>query len=566
MAIRNNHWYNLNEQRYYPLDDTASAISDAGDLLPGQLIADLRLRWPITYGKYAFLSSAAITPYLVTVLIEATNDLDNSPTSSTLIAGITIPRDELTPGRTYFLNSFKQGAGGFIVIGSGAEQTFSGRFSTPRQSLLTPRAARASRLPPVPTIGLENTATPLSGLVNLVAVPPLQLSKETRVINNVEYENVLVFRLVEETQQIATAGVTESVFSTFAGPCGRRVGSKTCPDPQPVQTINSIGADCDGIVTIEFTGCATIGRNIDDCSVIVDCDLGLSLSCAPPYLPNLVTGELPSSIPPNIIIPPLPPEPPVVPTVSISETAETILALPYCDTFDELHAYGFFPVGDSIFGFISDDSPDESFCCSGPPPADTSYGCSQGSISVSGSIQPLPEIASSYATLTENAQGRTNISIFTSDVQSLYRTYTTDVKVVQGLTGSSKNAGIVLNYRLASATVVNYIVALLDIDRSTFGVYFFNGLNLLPLSTVSVPEAQINHWYRIRLTAVPNEVTQTSVLLTATLAGVTNPAITATINTSLLSNLWAVDAANAGFYARRSKSYFSFWRIDEVLP
>jgi hypothetical protein len=178
----------------------------------------------------------------------------------------------------------------------------------------------------------------------------------------------------------------------------------------------------------------------------------------------------------------------------------------------------------------------------------------------------LPEIASSYATLTENAQGRTNISIFTSDVQSLYRTYTTDVKVVQGLTGSSKNAGIVLNYRLASATVVNYVVALLDIDRSTFGVYFFNGLNLLPLSTVSVPEARINHWYRIRLTAVPNEVTQTSVLLTATLAGVTNPSITATINTSLLSNLWAVDAANAGFYARRSKSYFSFWRIDEVLP
>jgi hypothetical protein len=91
-------------------------------------------------------------------------------------------------------------------------------------------------------------------------------------------------------------------------------------------------------------------------------------------------------------------------------------------------------------------------------------------------------------------------------------------------------------------------------------------LNLLPLSTVSVPEARINHWYRIRLTAVPNEVTQTSVLLTATLAGVTNPSITATINTSLLSNLWAVDAANAGFYARRSKSYFSFWRIDEVLP
>lgn len=566
MAIRNNHWYNLNEQRYYPLDDTASAISDAGELLPGQLLADLRLRWPITYGKYAFLSAAAVTPYLVTVLIEATNDLDNYPSSSTLIAGVTIPKDELTIGRTYFLTSFKQGAGGFIVIGSGVDQLYSGRFRSPRQSLLTPRAARASRLPPIPTIGLENAATPLTGLVNLTAVPPLQLTKETRVINNVEYDNVLVFRLVETTQQIATGGVTESVFSTFAGPCGRRVGSKTCPDPQPVQTINSVTPDCDGIIVIDFQGCATVGRNVTDCGVVIDCDLGLSLSCQPPYLPNLVTGQLPSELPPRIIPPPLPPEPPVGPTVSISETVETILALPYCDTFDEAYAYGFSPIGDSLFGFVSDDSPAESFCCSGPPPADTSYGCSQDSISSSGHLVPGPEIASSYATVADNAQGRTNISIFTSDVQTLYRTYTTDVKIVQGLTGSSKNAGLLLNYRLNTPTLANYVVALLDIDNSTFGVYFFNGLNLLPLSSIAVPNVQIDEWYRIRITAVPNELTQTSVQISATLAGINTPSVSVSISTSLPSNLWVEDAANAGFYARRSKSYFSFWRIDEVLP
>ena len=83
MAIRNNHWYNLNEQHYYPLDDTASAISDAGELLPSALIADLRLRWPITYGRYAFISAAAVTPYLVTVLIETTDDLNNNPSPVT---------------------------------------------------------------------------------------------------------------------------------------------------------------------------------------------------------------------------------------------------------------------------------------------------------------------------------------------------------------------------------------------------------------------------------------------------------------------------------------------------
>jgi hypothetical protein len=148
----------------------------------------------------------------------------------------------------------------------------------------------------------------------------------------------------------------------------------------------------------------------------------------------------------------------------------------------------------------------------------------------------------------------------------LYRTYTTDVKIVQGVTGSFKNAGILLNYRLATATLVNYLVARIDIDNSIFGVYFFNGLNLIPLSTVAVPSVRTDDWYRIQFQAVPNETTRTSVLLWATLTGVTDPSISVTINTSLSSNLWVTDAANAGFYAQRSKSYFSFWRIDEVLP
>ena len=62
MAIRNNHWYNLNEQRDYPVDDTASALSDDGSRLPSSLIADLRLRWPSALGRYAFISAAAVTP------------------------------------------------------------------------------------------------------------------------------------------------------------------------------------------------------------------------------------------------------------------------------------------------------------------------------------------------------------------------------------------------------------------------------------------------------------------------------------------------------------------------
>lgn len=566
MAIRNNHWYNLNEQRYYPLDDTASAISDQGELLPSALIADLRLRWPVELGKYAFVSAASLTTHLVTVLIEVSDTLDNS-SGSQLVAGITLPLADFTSGRTYSLQAFTAGAGGFIVFGNVALAPYTGRFSSPQQSLLTPRAARPSRRPPVLSIGIENAAKPLTGLVDLIATPPLKLTKATRTINGVEYDNVIVFSLVEPAVEIqALAGdITTSVFKEFAGPCGKRVGSRTCGDPQPIESVNGVGPDCDGVLTLDFRGCALVGRNTVDCGVVIDCELGLSQSCEPPYLPNLQTGELPNETPPVIITPPVPPQPPVVPPFSISESVQTILSLPYCDTFDDATAHGFFPIAAASWGFIADDSPDEDFCCQGPPESSTN-DCSFSSISESGNLVPPIDVASSYGTLDAKAQSVTNISVWSLDVQTLFRTYTTDFKIVQGQLGSLKNAGVLVNYRLATPTLANYLVAVLNIDNSTFGIYFFNGLNLLPLAQIEVADARIEDWYRIQFTVIPNPANLTTVLLTATLTGITDPSISVTINSSLSSSLWVEDSGLSGLYTSRSKSYFSFWRVDEVLP
>jgi len=579
MPIRNNHWYNLNEQRFYPLDDTASARSDNGDLLPNSLIADLRLCWPREYGEHAFISAATSTPGLVTVLIEVATTLENNPSDSVLIAGVTLPKTELTNGRTYALTTFKPGVGGFIVLGTNLEQAYSGRFSSPSQSLLTPRAARPNRAPPVPTIKVSDAATALSGLVKLTATPPLYLEKETRIIYGVEYSNVIVFRLKEGRQNAGIVALNDSVFATFSGPCGKRAGSKTCSDPQPVQFINGVAPDCAGILTLDFQGCAVVGKNTKDCGIILDCSLGLSASCTPPYLPVLLTGKLPSESP-RVVIPPVqPPMPPAVSTVSISDVVETILNLPYCDTFDEMIAVGFYPVGDSLFNFVSDDSPGENDCC---VTASTSHGCDMSisvshaySVSYSNShrnsyslsydkVLEAIEIASSYATIHPNAQARTNISIWTMDIQALYRKYTTDVKIINGQPGSKKNAGIILNYRQVLPNVFNYLVALLDVETSTFGIYFFNGLLLAPFSTTVVPELKTNDWYRISFSALPDSITQTSVQLIADLTGITNPAVTATLSTSISSNLWQTDAGNAGVYAKRSCSYFSFWRVEEV--
>ena len=566
MVIRNNDWYNLNEQRDYPVDDTASATANNGTRLPSSLISDLRLRWPRALGRYAFISSVAVTPGIITLMIEVSSTPDNTPATSVLLAGISVPRSELTQGRTYVLETFQDKTGGFIVFGSGTEENYAGTFSSPEQTLLTARAARAIRPPPIPSMRIEQSATELAGLVNLTASSPLVLRKETRVIQGVEYDNVIVFRLEES----AVTAAADSVFSRFAGDCGKRVGSRTCADPQPIETINGILPDCDGIICIEISGCAVVGKNVTDCGVIIDCNLGLSTSCDPGYLPDLTTGKLPSEFDPIIIPPVIPPEPPIPPDVSISESAITILSLPYCDMFDAGIAYGFNLIGSSAFGFIADDSPGEGVCCFGPPPAqDTGGGIdcdASQSISVSGGMVPVFEIDSSYGAISESAQARTNISVFTSDVQCLYRKYTTDIKITPGVSGSQSNGGILLNYRLTEGGLENYLVARLDIATSEFGIYSFNGTSLVSLLSVVVPDARHDDWYRITLTAVPNIATQTSVDVTATLEGITDASVVVTMNLSVSSNVFGSDSGLAGLYSRRSFSYFSFWRVDEASP
>lgn len=555
MPIRNNHWYNTNQLRPYPIDDSASAVSDSGVVLPAAFFKDLKLRWPTDYGQYAFLSAATSSSQIITFLIEVAQDLDNSANDAVLIAGLTIPRSQLDDNRTYTLTTFKPYVAGFACLGADVDQAISLTFTSPRQSLLTARAARSIRRPPVPTIGVQGVSRGLSGLVRLNASAPLEIVKGTRVIAGAEYTNVAIFRLVEQPQQ------TTSVFSEFAGPCGSRVGSRSCPDPQPIETINGIYPDCNGVLTLNFGTNLYVGKNIEDCGAVVDLDLGLSATCQPPYLPDLATGLLPIETPPRIITPAVTPEPPVGPDVSLSEVVETILSLPYCDTFDDAVAHGFTPIGNSTFGFISDDSPSENICCSG---VGSSYGCDVSeSLSVSGGGTELVSVASSYGTVSDNAQGKVNISLFAADVQTVFRKYTTDVKVLKGLTGSWRNAGIVVNYRLDSKGLPHYILCLLNIDDGTFGVYYFNGPTLITLSKQTVIDLKTDDWYRLEFTSVPS----TGYLsLIATLTGVTDPTITVTINTSISANWYQYDSGAAGLYVNRSKSYFSFWRVDQVTP
>ena len=75
MAIRNQSWYNLNSSRDYPVDETASSLSDKSERVPSDIITDIRVRWPDALGDYAFLGSVAVTPGAVTATVLAAVDL-----------------------------------------------------------------------------------------------------------------------------------------------------------------------------------------------------------------------------------------------------------------------------------------------------------------------------------------------------------------------------------------------------------------------------------------------------------------------------------------------------------
>ncbi len=473
MAIRNNHWYNLNEQRSYPLDDTASGVSDDGQRFPNSLIQDLRLRWPSDLGDYAFVSSATVTPHLASILIEASPTLSNSPVASTLLAGISIPLADLKPGRTYPLTTFQSGVGGFVTIGSGIDQLYRGLFSSPEQSLITPRAARPDRTPPVPTLGIGQAAKGLAGVVNLAVEAPLELSKETRVIDNIEYEDVLVIRLVEDAANLAgNTNIQDSVFARFAGPCGQRVGSKSCTDPQPIESINGVTPDCDGIITLCFEGCATVARNTEDCGLIIDCSAGLSDTCSPPYLPQLADGKLPSEVPAAVIPPYNPPDPDPIACSQFSASSTTVLSLPLCDTFDNDSTILDLAGGLGFSWFIGEpsdgkDSPGEDYCCQD---AATANGCNSQSAPTVVRTLNNRDCSGGSGYCSYSSSG---VALFDLDVQTLYRKYTIDCRLTSG--GMTNSViGFIANYKNASSgnSTASGIFSYLSPFYSRFGMAY----------------------------------------------------------------------------------------------
>ena len=600
MATVNQNWYNLNESRDYPLVDNATALDNDQNHLPQSIIADIRVRWPEWAGKYAFLGSVAVTPGAVTVTVLVSTDLTNTSSSYIPITVVSVPLSSLQPGRQYPMKSMYPGSFGYIVFGSGTTLNYSGRFSSPEQSCLTPRSARSHAGLPVTSLGKLYDQVPLTGLVNLVGEAPLTITQATRVIDG-NTKKVVLFSLVAETETIVDVATGGNILQLLAGDCGRRPESGSCGSPEPIEYINAVGPDCNGTVTLEFTGCAIVGRNTADDSIIIDCTTDIDETCEPPFLPSLEEGRLPSEFTPIPPTTPVPPPPPPTGPDSISSAFETPVSLPYCDNFSDGVADHFYDVGYTIgetTAWIYDDDTSS--------PEDI---CRDESVSDSVSVIPTD----SFSTRTESGVSSRNMQVWSPGPdecsspndcdQTIYRTFTTDIRVVvnnlpENIPDSSsilRNGGILTNYRINPTTggktfwIAEAEIAGAPQYESRFSIHYFDGLimrNVIDPSNgepVSITGIDIypDVWYRLSLNVAQeenNDLNQ-NIMLSATLVGPLeawqmNPSppqislslgpVPIHVDTYINNDVYEYgESGLAGFHTNRSATQFSCWQVED---
>lgn len=285
--IGGNNWYDLNAQRLYPIDASASGADDSGAIVPAALLVDCRLRYPAALGRYAYLAALSSTPGLVTALFLASDQPATSglpPSSFAPLAAVSLPRP-VTPHVQYPVRAMAGGVVGWVVFGDGVSEPYAGRFSGPSQSQIMPRCASPYNDRPVRSVAKEFSATRLRGLVALRAGRDLELAGEPR---RVELDSVV--RTVQAVVFRLRTQLNRNVHAAYLGDCLARPESGNCPKT-PVGSINGVTPDCDGVVEVEFRGIQATPY-AGGGGVLLDADLGYSEACPGDGLPD-ADGNLP---------------------------------------------------------------------------------------------------------------------------------------------------------------------------------------------------------------------------------------------------------------------------------
>ncbi len=524
------HWYDQNVENGYPLDPVATRVDDLGASFENGVLVDLQLRYPRALGQYAFLGAASVGPGLVTLAILAADALD--ATTGSLLAVLTAGRP-LTDRRMLALTPRQPGVSGWAALGSAATDTALRvhRFSTPAQSLLLPRAARAYGPLPVEAVKSRSAGRWMDGLVRLSPVPPLTITKQTRVIDG-QPRNCVVFGLAEP-QGDEFANADSSVFEGLAGACAARAESGNCPDPQPVETIARVPPDCDGQITIEFRGCAQVFPFAGGSGLVVDCDATRDQSCPAPYIPD-DDGTLPDEYAPD-----LPGETTTTTTTSTippdgSEGPPPELPIVTCardGVLDLTSAFG-------VFNFLEFESPYAGLYCVESDDPDLGF------------------------VYVSRSRSFFNLATRDPDEAIVGRRVRAQFYLPSTGLGSRHNGGVAVNARPSTAdpTRTVFYAAVADYESQTFKLVRFNGVSFATLASVFYPGLPLDTWLEAYI-----DITEGFGGACDLACVLTEPGGTVLASLPPVSSAaYRPSSGTYGFFADAAETYFSVLSYEEI--
>lgn len=540
MPVRNQNWYDLQEGRRYPLDDLSTGIDDAGEPIADNIIVDCHLRFPESYGSRAFISAITVSDNLVSVIISAASAADAAAVFKP-IAAVSIAKP-VQLGTNQPVQPLMRGVAGWVAFGSGIGEKFQGRYSSPIQTVISPRCARPYRDLPIPTLGKINLESALSGVVKILGRTPVTATYE---IVEVDTQQVpaIVFRLTGDL-------VAYNPLKEYGGPCKGRPESGTCAKPG-LQNINGVQPDCDGNIQISADGftiipfAATGGSCGGGFDLITD--RGLSAACndsaGPPRRPrDLCVPEQSLSInEPDYYWPnpldqiPVPPD--IVSSINLNDPED------FGGCYTENTCFDFsggtaseFITKTGLFVFEQTDVLETVTC--GTPPAQESES-SAALADVFRYVYAAADISGINTAVLRNC----------SASLSLGSVLSAQLKIAPG---PRRNGGIIINYNPADPffkTPTRFIAVTLDIDAGGLQVVRYNGANLVTEARAFF-EVNTADWYTIRATTQHQE--NSTIVHAYALNLTTGVEVELTTSVSQFG-----DITNAvGLFSNRSYTYF----------
>jgi hypothetical protein len=244
MGVTFHNWIATNENRSYPFDPAATRVTDDGQLVMTDWIADMTIR--CGYSTEIYLGCVSITAELITMIFMGVDDTYDRPVLAT-----TATLNQWLKGEPLFFRSMDNTVDGWIRPGRFRlpERVIQYRFSTPQQSKLAERCISRRQKREIGYLENYKTQQKLTGIVRLTTTDTGTLAATS--INN---------------KPAIEFGLTDDGLKTMANGINI-VPETTAPEQAAIVQIAGAIPDCEGIIIIRFEGPFTVravSANDDD--------------------------------------------------------------------------------------------------------------------------------------------------------------------------------------------------------------------------------------------------------------------------------------------------------------